>query len=160
MVLSENIVGNGKIIVSDPSWHWNHVDFTNAQVPQKCGWCESCILPLVAILKSIACVAPEGTVNVKNPWDCQNLQWSSVNNVILGHVELHVLRNIMMMYIYIVASDTTVWPWYFRPLAENMSVIPDDSSAQIMTFINWKWNYYWWLLSILLYKISEVSCHS
>ena len=101
MVLSENIVGNGKIIVSDPSWHWNHVDFTNAQVPQKCGWCESCILPLVAMLKSIVCVAPEGIVNVKNPWDRQNLQWSSVNNAILGHVELHVLRYVMMRYIYI-----------------------------------------------------------
>ena len=92
MILSENIVDNGKIIVSDPSWHWNHVEFTNAQVPQKCGWCESCILPLVAMLKSIVCVAPEGIANVKNPWDRKNLQWSSVNNAILGHVELHVLR--------------------------------------------------------------------
>ena len=99
MILSENIVGNGKIIVSDPSWHWNHVDFTNAQVPQKCGWCESCILPLVAMLKSIVCVAPERIVNVKNPWDRQNLQWSSVKNAILGHVELHVLRYVMMRYI-------------------------------------------------------------
>lgn len=92
MVLSKIIDAIGKLIVSDPSFMAYHVYVTNAKSLQRLWLCESYMLPLVTMLKFIVSVGAEDIVDVKNPWDHQNLQWNSVNNAVLDHVELHVLR--------------------------------------------------------------------
>ena len=58
------------------------------------------------------------------------------------------------------ATDTIVCPWDFKSQAAMMSVIPADSCDHInMSISKCQWSHYWYLLSMLLPNLWELSCH-